>query len=222
MSIEKVVNIKVNSKQAAKSLDDLNKIIEEQKNIQLELQRELLNTEKLLKETPKDAIAAQTQLKKKIEDIKAALKDQNLSLKELNSEKQKAIAKDKEQEKSTGKLSKSFKGLNSTLTSLGVIGLIVTLVAKLTETFRENQKVVDFVSSTFTAVSIITNELINKFTDIFSKISEATGGFDALGAVVGGVVKIAFNQLKLTVLTLQGGFTSLKLAYEKFLETMKE
>ena len=215
MAIEKVINVKVNSKQAAKSLDDLNKIIEEQKNIQLELQRELLNTEKLLKETPKNAIAAQSQLKKKIDDIKDALKDQNLSLKELNSEKQKAIAKDKEQEKSIGKVSKSFKGLNSALTSLGVIGLIVALVAKLTETFRENQKIVDFVSTTFTAVSIVTNELINKFTDIFAKISEATGGFDALGAVVGGVVKLAFNQLKLTVLALQGGFTSLKLAYEK-------
>jgi hypothetical protein len=95
------------------------------------------------------------------------------------------------------------------------IGLLVALVAKLTQVLSENQKVVDFVSTVSTAFSIVINDLINKFTDIFSKISEATGGFNALGAVVGGVVKIAFNQLKLTVLALQGGFTSLKLAYEK-------
>ena len=187
MAIEKVINITTNAKQ---SIDTINKLYS--KLQEADKAQEALNEEaKEMGEVYKDASK---------ESIKSVDK-QAKGLKGLT-------------EVSKGTKS-GIMSINNALKSLGIIGLIVALVSKLSETFRENQKVVDFVNTTFTAVSIITNDLINKFTDIFSKISEATGGFDALGAVVGGVVKIAFNQLKIAVLSLQAGFTALKLAYEK-------
>ena len=187
MAIEKVINITTNANQ---SIDTINKLYS--KLQEADKAQEALNEEaKEMGEVYKDASK---------ESIKSVDK-QAKGLKGLT-------------EVSKGTKS-GIMSINNALKSLGIIGLIVALVSKLSETFRENQKAVDFVNTTFTAVSIITNDLINKFTDIFSKISEATGGFNALGAVVGGVVKLAFNTLKASVLTLQAGFVSLKLAYEK-------
>jgi hypothetical protein len=213
MAIVKEIDIKVNAKEGVKSLEQINTIIKEQKTIQLELQRELLNTEKLLKDTPKNALSAQKELKDRVIQLKDALKDQSLSLKELNDQKSNSVKADKKQESSSKGVAKGFNLVGTAMKATG-IGLIVALVAKLTQSLSENQKVVDFVSTAFTTVSIITNELINKFTEIFSKISQATGGFDALGKVVGALVKVSFNTLKIIVLELQGGFTALKLAYE--------
>jgi hypothetical protein len=59
------------------------------------------------------------------------------------------------------------------------------------------------------------NQLITAFINISEKVFETTGGFDALASVLGSSIKIQFNNLKIAVLYLQGGFTALKLAYEK-------
>jgi len=186
MAIEKVINIVAHSKQA---LDDINK-----------LYSKLQDTDKAQVELNEDAEAMGDAYKEAGKESVKSVEKQSKAMKGLT-----AVS---------GGVKKGFNAIGSAFKAMG-IGLLVALVAKLTQVLSENQKVVDFVSSVSTAFSIVINDLINKFTDIFSKISEATGGFNALGAVVGGVVKIAFNQLKLTVLALQGGFTSLKLAYEK-------
>jgi hypothetical protein len=159
-----------------------------------------------------------TDVDKENENISKSAKEVGNTYEETSKEAVKGIDKQSKAMKGlqsvSGGVKKGFQAVGSVFKGLG-IGLLVALVAKLTQVLSENQKVVDFVSTVSTAFSIVINDLINKFTDIFAKISEATGGFDALGKVVGGVVKIAFNQLKLTVLGLQAGFTALKLAYEK-------
>lgn len=186
MAIEKVINIVAHSKQA---LDDINK-----------LYSKLQDTEKAQVELNEDAEAMGDAYKEAGKESVKAVDKQSKAMKGL--------------QVVSGGVKQGFNAIGTAFKAIG-IGLLVALVAKLTQVLSENQKVVDFVSTVSTAFSIVINDLINKFTEIFSKISEATGGFNALGAVVGGVVKLAFNALKLTVLSLQGGFTSLKLAYEK-------
>ena len=186
MSIIKEIEIKVNQAQA---IGDINKLYKKLTDVDKENEKIIDSAEevgKTYEETSKEAVKG--------------IDKQSKAMKGLTSV--------------SGGVKKGFSAIGTAFKAMG-IGLLVALVAKLTQVLSENQKVVDFVSTVSTAFSIVINDLINKFSDIFSKISEATGGFDALGKVVGGTVKIAFNALKATVLTLQAGFTSLKLAYEK-------
>src|SRR6478735_3450044 len=111
-------------------------------------------------------------------------------------------------------LGNSIKIAGTALKSIG-IGLVIALVAKLTQVFSENQKVVDAFTNISNTLSIIFTELIGKFIDIVSEIDKATGGFDALGKVIGGAVtaalsnlNISFNAIKLVILEAQ-------LAWEK-------
>ena len=108
----------------------------------------------------------------------------------------------------------SVKAVGTSLKALG-IGLVIAVVAKFTEVLSNNQKVVDTFNNVSTAAGIVINQLIDSFTKIFEKISEATGGFNALGEVVGSIAKGVFNNLKLVVYELQIAFNGLKLAYEK-------
>jgi hypothetical protein len=186
MAIEKVINITTNAKQSIDTINKLYSKLQETDKTQEALNEDAKEMGEAYKDSSKESIQA--------------IDKQSKAMKGLQSV--------------SGGVKKGFQAVGTVFKGLG-IGLLVALVAKLTQVLSENQKVVDFVSTVSTAFSIVINDLINKFTDIFAKISEATGGFDALGKVVGGVVKIAFNQLKLTVLGLQAGFTALKLAYEK-------
>lgn len=60
--------------------------------------------------------------------------------------------------------SKSVKGLGVAFKAIG-IGLIVALVAKLTEVFAKNQKVVDFVSTAMETLNIAFNDFFNFIFD---------------------------------------------------------
>ena len=120
----------------------------------------------------------------------------------------------KKQSKTMKMLEGSVKAVGTSLKALG-IGLVIAVVAKFTEVLSNNQKVVDTFNNVSTAAGIVINQLIDSFTKIFEKISEATGGFNALGEVVGSIAKGVFNNLKLVVYELQIAFNGLKLAYEK-------
>jgi hypothetical protein len=83
MAIEKVIEIKVDAKDAVKQLDNINNELLEQKKITIELEREQLRLEKALTDTPKNALSAQAELTKQLKHVKDALKDQRISTKEL-------------------------------------------------------------------------------------------------------------------------------------------
>tara|TARA_R110000850_G_scaffold277151_1_gene424839 strand:- start:33796 stop:36555 length:2760 start_codon:yes stop_codon:yes gene_type:complete len=90
------ITININGKQVENSLRGvaqemtaLNRIIFEQKKITLELEREQKRLEQQLRDTPKNALAAQRQLTQELNHVKDALVDQKQSLKELGLEKQK-------------------------------------------------------------------------------------------------------------------------------------
>ena len=90
MSIIKVIEIKGNTKEAQKAFIDLGKTIQEQKDITIEFEQELRDLEKQLKDTGKaDWNPKGDLIRKKIVDIKDAIKDQKVSLKDLRNEQSK-------------------------------------------------------------------------------------------------------------------------------------
>ena len=186
MAIEKVINIVANAKQATDEIKSLYDNL-----LKAELQQDALN--------------------ESAEDMEKAYKD---STKQVNKDIDSVGQSAKKQSGVISGLKSSVQAVGTALKALG-IGLITSLVAKFSMVLSENKKVMDFVSTVSNTLSIVMNQLINSFITISEKISEATGGFDALSTVVGSVLKIAFNNLKIVVLELQGRFTALKLAYEK-------
>ena len=129
--------------------------------------------------------------------------------------------------KSTGILSKGFKGVGLALKGLG-LGLVIKIVDKLTEAFSSNQQIVDVMNTAFETVSIVVKQVTDVFSDVFGKVSDATGGFDALGKVLGGALSIAVNSIGLTIQGITLGIQKARLAWEQsFLggkdkETIKE
>jgi len=94
MAIKKEIEINVNSKGAEKSFNDLGSVIQEQKDITIEFEKELIRLEKQLKETAKNNLPAQKALKTRITGLKDAIKDQRIAIKGLNNEKGKQVKAD--------------------------------------------------------------------------------------------------------------------------------
>jgi len=105
MAIEKHIKINVDTKGAVKSFDKLGDTIQEQKDITIEFEKELHRLEQQLLNTSKGNLAQQKATKDRIVSLKGALKDQRLSLKELNNERGKA---NKVTEINTTSLSKNY------------------------------------------------------------------------------------------------------------------
>ena len=92
MAIEKVIEINVKGKEAEKNLDAITQKIFEQRDITIEFEKELKRLEQQLRDTPKTALAAQRNLTQQMNHVKDAIADQNLTLKQLNFERQKVTA----------------------------------------------------------------------------------------------------------------------------------
>jgi len=90
MAIVKEVDIKVNSVQAEKNLQNLNEQLNIQKDVLFDLEKQLFEVEQAQKSTSKTNLAAQKKLADQSEKIKKAIKEERFGLKELNNEKRKA------------------------------------------------------------------------------------------------------------------------------------
>jgi hypothetical protein len=117
-------------------------------------------------------------------------------------------------DKSTSIASKGFKTLGAALKATG-IGLVVALVAKLTQAFSQNQKVVDAVSGVFNGISIIFTQLTDAIINTYESVSEATGGFDALGKVMGGLLTLVINPFKASFFAIKLALQQTQLAWEQ-------
>jgi len=164
------------------------------------------------------AVVSVKELQKMLKGTTETTEDLNKATEETNETIQKEAKKSATSVKGIGKASetasKGLKTIGTAFKAIG-IGLIIGLVAKFTEVMSKNQVVVDTVSDVMNTLSIIFNEVIGKMIDAFKSASEATGGFDALGKVIGGLVKGSLSALGVAINTLKLGFQSLQLAYEK-------
>lgn len=107
-----------------------------------------------------------------------------------------------------------IKGLGMAFKALG-IGLVVALVAKLTEILGKNQKVVDAFNVVMQTVSNVINEVITAFQTAITNVSEATGGFDAMKKVVGGLLTLALTPLKTSFYAIKLAVQQAMLAWEQ-------
>jgi len=112
------------------------------------------------------------------------------------------------------KISLGIKAIGLSFKAAG-IGLIIGAFVALKEVFMQNQKVADLVSTAFETVSIVFNEVTRVILDTYESVSKATGGFDALGKVIGGLITIALAPLKAAFYGIKLGVQEVQLIWEK-------
>lgn len=108
---------------------------------------------------------------------------------------------------------KGIKAVGSTLKAIG-IGLVIAALSTLKDLFSQNQKVVDAGSVAFQTIAIVLKQVTDIISDVFKKVSEATGGFDALQKVIGGALTIALSSVLLVIQGVTLGVKTAQLAWE--------
>jgi hypothetical protein len=129
MPIVKTIEIKSDSAAAIKDFEQLNKILLEQEEITIELQKEQLRLEKQLQDTPKNALAEQKKLTDELNHVKDSLKDQSVSVRELKLE-----------QKSLGDASSNLT--EDLVSNGGAMGILNELTGGLAQKFKDSYEAI--------------------------------------------------------------------------------
>jgi hypothetical protein len=135
-------------------------------------------------------------------------------VKELNAAVKKA---DSATDGATGgfkKIGLAVKGLGTALKAAG-IGLIIGALAGLKSAFESNGETARGFSVIMETLSILFNQTVGAIMNAVRAASAATGGFNALGKVMGGLLNLALTPLKAAFFGLKLGLQELQLAWEK-------
>jgi chromosome segregation ATPase len=117
-------------------------------------------------------------------------------------------------ERGTKGLARGFKGVGVAIKAAG-IGLVIAAVGTLYELLSRNQKVVDAFSTAFETVSILFNEVFDAISNVITKVSESTNGFEALKKTLGGLITLALTPLKLAFFGIVLAVKEAQLAWEQ-------
>jgi hypothetical protein len=112
------------------------------------------------------------------------------------------------------KLSTAAKGIGTALKASG-IGLIIGALAGLKSAFESNSETARGFSVVMETLSILFNQTVGAISQAVKAAYEATGGFNALGKVLGGLLNVALTPLKLAFYGIKLGVQELQLAWEK-------
>jgi hypothetical protein len=158
------------------------------------------------------------ELVKEFENVQDEVKKTTKEVDNLGKKGTKDLEKVENQTKKTGKatklLSVGVKAVGLAFKALG-IGLIVAGIAKLTQAFTQNQKIMDGISTVFETVNIVFAKVTKAIINIVEKVNKATGGFDAFRKVISGLITLQLTPLKLLFFGIKLGLQEAQLAWEK-------
>ena len=174
MDIENNIKINVEVGGAKKNFKDLTATIQEQKDITIEFEKELRRLETQLANTSKGSLAAQTSIKGQIVNIKDALKDQRLSLKDLNNEQEKAKLVNDSYSAGISKTTGVVSYLNQATGGLASKLIDVSKAAKLSGKAMKAA----LISSGIGALVALVALLYENWDDIKKLISSSNSGLD--------------------------------------------
>ena len=135
-----------------------------------------------------------SEVNKSTEKLVEALKDLTKAFGGIGKEAEEASEKVDKIEKSgkkagsgLGFVKNGFKAIGTAIKAAG-IGLVIGLFVALKDIVESNQKVLDFFSVTMDTVTILFNEVTDALVSAYDSVVDATGGFDALGKVMKGIL----------------------------------
>ena len=109
--------------------------------------------------------------------------------------------------------STGFKGLGTAIKATG-IGLVVAIVAALTEAFSRNKKVMDAVTLVFDTIQQVFSQVVDALVETYESVTESSERFDALGKVMSGILTLSLLPLKTAFFGIKLGIQELQLAWE--------
>jgi hypothetical protein len=203
MAIEKVIEIKVQGSAAQKNLDLLNSTLEEQRQILVELERELIKIEQIQSSTSKTNLAAQKKLTEQANHLKDSIKDQRLALKQLNSERRQAVQETAKLGGEEAKSTKIFRTLDAltggyahkvrdAYQALGELadGLKSVTAAQIRLTLAQLASPIGLVTAATVALTGAIIELGTRMTDgLVSRMETFTNFLQSFGNAQGFIMK---------------------------------
>ena len=120
----------------------------------------------------------------------------------------------KQQKQATSGLAKGFQGVGFAMKSAG-FGIIMKIVDAVTNALMQNQAVVDTVSTAFNVVGVVLNKIITTFETIFSRTTESSDNFDALGRIMRNLMTLALMPLKSAFSGIGLVISQVQLSWEK-------
>lgn len=190
---EKVIGFKVDTKTAQKNVEELNKSFEAQTDLIDDLENELMQYEKMLKETSKADLAGRKKVNEAIAKTKDRLKEEKFALKGLNKDRKKANEQLKETianqrdysgvlgfidqktggaisgfQKLVGTIGSATKGFNlMKIAIIGTgIGALVVAVTSLIAAFRGSEEGQNKFAKLMSVIGVVTGNIIDVFADL--------------------------------------------------------
>jgi len=157
----------------------------------------------------KQAAKGLDELQKKYEELQKEVQDANKKT-EDSLEKVEKTAKDS---------AKGVQKVGVTLKTLAKAAVGLTLIQKAFEfvqgAISSNQQVVDGLRIAFETAQIVFNQVFDALVNVGKSVSSNTENFDALGKVMGGIIKIAITPFKLAFNGIKATIVGAQLAWEK-------
>jgi hypothetical protein len=182
----------------------------EKKIIELEVKDNLGNLKQQLKQAQSDVQDLSQDFVKTSDSVKDATKKTELLNDSVKSIKDTTSGT----ENGFKKIKTAAIGVGTALKAAG-IGLIISGFVALKTAFEQNQEVATTFSAVIETISIVFNKTVGAVISAAKASYEATGGFNALAKVMGGLLNIVLAPLKLTFFSLKLGIQELQLVWEK-------
>jgi len=148
---------------------------------------------------------------KGIDKVAKSVENLNKDVVDSNKDTAKAL---KGVESASKSVSGGIKKIGASIKAAG-LGLLIVAFGTIKELFSQNQKAVDLFNTAFEVTSIVVNQVINAFTDIYKAVSESRENFDALGKVLDGVLTMVLTPFKATFQGIKLALQSAQLAWEE-------
>lgn len=218
--VENEAKLKTLRKEYANQIKAVQSVSGANEKLNQELAREIKSNDQA-KESNAELRKIRNQINESTEEGAKAIAEINKKIDENTKFINKNSDSFEKQKQNVGNYTKSIeaakigtKAFGAALKALGV-GLIVAAVAKLSEAFTRNQKVMDTVNTVFNTVAIVFDKVVGSIVDGVEAAYEATGGFDALFRVMESLLTLALTPIQVTFYGLKLGIQETQLAWEK-------
>tara|TARA_R110000803_G_scaffold24638_1_gene59215 strand:- start:23 stop:1825 length:1803 start_codon:yes stop_codon:yes gene_type:complete len=110
-------------------------------------------------------------------------------------------------------MGKGIKGVGVALKAAG-IGLIVAVVAGLTEAFSRNKKIMDKVGIVMGTIQEVFSQIANALIATYEAVASSSDNFDALGKVMSGILTVVISPFQLAFYGIKKALLTAQLAWE--------
>lgn len=153
-------------------------------------------------------------------DAKKDIKDLGKEVENVGEQAEKTEGKvegvGKAAKKSKGGFAAMGKGVKAVGTALKAagIGLIIAVIAGLTEAFSRNKKVMDKVSIAIGTIQEVFTQIANALIATYEAVAKSSDNFDALGKVMSGILTVAISPFQLAFYGIKKALLAAQLAWE--------